>query len=75
MDKLTEEQRQKIMGIHKDRFKNINEIFKHKTINGVFTPISHIEMQNTFKKMEYDYTCSMNLVLEIPPPPPLEIHL
>ena len=68
MDKLTEEQRQKIMGIHKERNIQINIIMnRSKIIDGII-PISHIELMNALKKLEYEYTCSMNLVLGIPPP-------
>lgn len=68
MDILTEEQRQKIMILHKDKMKNINELMTHKTIDGVFIPISYIEMQNGLKKIDYEHTCNMNNILGIPLP-------
>lgn len=61
MDKLTEKQKEKISQLHKDKIKNINEIFKTKK--------EAIEINNLLKKIDYEHTCSMNLVLEIPPPP------
>lgn len=64
MDKLSEEQKQKISQLHKDKIKNINEIFKTKK--------EAKEISNLLKKIDYDHICNMNLVLEIPPPPPLE---
>ena len=74
MDKLTEEQRQKIMVLHKDKMKNINELTTRKNISGEFIPLSYIEMQNALKKLDYEHTCNMNIVLGIPPPP-LENYL
>jgi ATP-dependent protease ClpP protease subunit len=60
MDKLSEEQKHKISQLHKDKIKNITEIFKTKK--------DAITISNLLKKNDYEHTCSMNLVLEIPPP-------
>ena len=75
MDKLTEEQQQKIMVLHKNKVTNINEILNHKTINGVFIPISYLEIKNALTKLDYEHTCSMNIILGIPLPQQPIFHL
>jgi hypothetical protein len=64
MDKLSEEQKYKISQLHKDKIKNITEIFTKG--------LSNIEISNLLKKIDYDHICCINLVLQIPPPLPLE---
>jgi len=63
MDKLTEEQRTQILAIHKTRTSNINALLDEK--------IGGVVLNNKLKQMDYEYTCSMNLILNIPPPSPI----